>query len=475
MKITTRKLTAENKILQQIFSIPIDKEKYLVYAPLKKIAFIANPLTVNAIFDYCQYTSKSSLATSIFSQDITRKKKELENTLGFLHSFNFFEPEPTPVDEYHEIGIQYDAVILFLTNQCNLRCIYCYASSGKYPKKQMSWEIAKAAIDHVVEEILNKGLQVLTLGYHGGGEPTLNWNIFSKATDYAISLAEKNNIQIYLTGSFNGYWPKRTLNYILNNFTDISLSYDGLPSIQNVQRPNKDDQGSFPKVAESLNALDESGVSYGIRMTVTNESAHHLAESISFIFDNFRPKKIQVEPVFEEGRAKRRGSQISDPNIFIDQFIMGFKKAEEHGIVLFYSGARPEVLTRRFCLAACCALIVTPEGDVTTCFEIYGKNHPLSSQFIVGQYKTNRKFVLDKGKLNAHLSYEVEQIPYCDACFCKWHCAGDCSVKTCYEGMKSRFQPTERCYLNRELTKFLLLKNIAESGGFIWANKHEGC
>jgi uncharacterized protein len=470
-----KKMKNENLLLQQIFSIPVDKDKYMVYAPLKGIAFIANSLIVNAIFDYCQHISAPTRSTPIFSQNTDNKKKDLQNFLGFLHRVNFFQREPIPVDEYHEKGILYDAVILFLTNQCNLRCIYCYASSGEYPNKQMNWEIAKAAIDHVTKEILNNGLNALTLGFHGGGEPTLNWNIFAKATNYAISLAEKNNILINLTGSFNGYWSKRTLNYILNNFTDISLSYDGLPAIQNFQRPNIDEQGSSPRVINSLNALDKSDISYGIRMTVTNESVHYLTESISFICENFRPKKIQVEPVFEEGRAKIKGSHIRDLNVFIEQFVRGLKKAEEHGIVLFYSGARPEILTRRFCLAACRALIVTPEGDVTTCFETYGRDHPLSSQFIVGHYKGNGQFAFDNKKLGEHFSHGVEGISYCDACFCKWHCAGDCTIKTCYQGITGRFEPTERCYLNRELTKYLLLKNIKESDGLIWVNKHERC
>ena len=208
----------KNLILQQIFSIPVEKEKYMVYAPLKGIAFIANSLIVNAIFDYCQNISAASLSTSIFSRNTDNKKKDLQNFLSFLRCINFFQPEPIPVDEYHEKGIQYDAVILFLTNRCNLRCMYCYASSGEYPKKQMNWEIAKAAIDHVTKFILNNGLNALTLGFHGGGEPTLKWNIFTRATDYAISIAKKNNILINLTGSF------RDLLFSFLNFLTLDIT-----------------------------------------------------------------------------------------------------------------------------------------------------------------------------------------------------------------------------------------------------------
>jgi uncharacterized protein len=205
-------------------------------------------------------------------------------------------------------------------------------------------------------------------------------------------------------------------------------------------------------------------------MTVTNGSVHRLDESITFICEHFRPNKIQVEPVFVEGRAKKNHAEVSDLDLFIDQFIKGLNRAEEKGIQLFYSGARLDVLTQRFCLAACRAFVVTPEGDVTTCFETYGRDHPLSDRFMVGRFRGEAGFNLQKKKIDDHFNRTVDDISYCDGCFCRWHCAGDCAVKTYAEKTPEGFQPTRRCYLNQELTKFLLLKNIKESHSLIWIN-----
>lgn len=447
-----------NFLLQQIFSIPLAGDKYLVYAPLKGIAFIANPSLVNLILEYCQYP---------------KTDKGMDTSLDFLHRLDFFTPEILPKDEYEEKGTQYDAVVLFLTNQCSLRCSYCYASSGEYPEKQMTWEIAKSAIDFVIREVIKNKSPALTLGFHGGGEPTLNMDVLTKATDYVRAIALKNNLSINITGSFNGFWSKKLINYIIHNFTDLSLSFDGLPQIQNHQRPAKGKKDSFQKVAETLHSLDHANFTYGIRMTVTNDSVPYMSENISYICENFKPKKIQVEPVFSEGRAKKKDSAITDLSIFIDQFIKGYKKAEEHGINLFYSGARLEAITMRFCLAACRALVVTPDGDVTTCFEVYGRAHPLSHQFIVGDYKGNGEFSIDKDRIQNHLFRTIQHIPYCEDCFCKWHCAGDCAIKT-ISGDTGGFQPTDRCMVNQELTKFLILNKIKENKGLIWRNSIGG-
>jgi uncharacterized protein len=157
--------TKSNSILQQLFSIPLDDEKYLIYAPLKRIAFIGNTALVNTIHECCLHSDTPDLAANG------------PGRLDFLHRLDFFKPEPHPHDEYRQRGIQYDAVILFLTNQCNLRCTYCYASSGKYRPRRMSWEVARSGIDFVMDEVIKNRSSVITLGFHGGGEPTLNWDV----------------------------------------------------------------------------------------------------------------------------------------------------------------------------------------------------------------------------------------------------------------------------------------------------------
>ena len=324
-------------LLEQIFSIPLEEEKFLIYAPLKGIAFIANPSLVNTIAGQCR---------------AAHPQEDVGNGLEFLHQLGFFSPEPLLADEYAEQGVVYDTVVLFLTNQCNLRCSYCYASSGEFTPKMMSWEVAKATVDRVLGDIVARGGNEMTLGFHGGGEPTLNWEVLTRVTDYTREKAAENGLALQVSGAFNGYWSSEVREYMLSRFTDISLSFDGLPDVQNRQRPAEGGGASFDRVAKTLAALDQSDVSYGIRMTVTQEYVARLAESVAYICDHFRPRKIQAEPVFLEGRA-REDQAVGDAGVFVEQFITAHRAAARRGIDLFYSGARPDTLALRFCLAAC--------------------------------------------------------------------------------------------------------------------------
>ncbi len=450
-------------LLKQIFSIPLGDDSFLIYAPLKRTAFIANSALVNDIVKKCgdkggspELKNRQNSSSDAVNPDI-------------LEELNFFVPEPYPVDDFHTNGIHYDSVVLFLTNECNLRCKYCYASAGEHPVRQMEWETAKAGIDNIFTGIRTNNLRHAALGFHGGGEPSMNLPLLKKSVEYFKNLAAENNISYEIAGAFNGFWNSSVREFIINNFTDLSISFDGLPEIQNLNRPAKGGKGSFTKVSETLKELDKAGFKYGIRLTATDETLHSLYDSVSFICDNYKPYKIQVEPAFDEGRAIVNNSTLSNPDEFIRLFIKSYRTAVEKNIDLFYSGARLNVITQRFCLAACRALVVTPDGDVTTCFESFGKEHPDSDLFFVGRYGGNGKFIIDNDKLKKHYSRTVDNIKFCSDCFCKWHCAGDCAVKNIAVSKGELLKPGSRCYINQELTKFLIMERIAKSGGFIWS------
>jgi uncharacterized protein len=167
-------VTIHRTVLDQIFSIPIDPGRKTIYAPLKRIAFIANQAVVNAIVDRCQVNAGTH---------------DDRQHLRFLEHPHFFDPETPPNDCVPNNGSPaYDTVVLFLTNQCNLRCTYCYASSGDYPKQEMSWEVAKAAIERVLSEVVKRKGSPLTLGFHGGGEPTMNWLVLRQSVEHAIAI-----------------------------------------------------------------------------------------------------------------------------------------------------------------------------------------------------------------------------------------------------------------------------------------------
>jgi uncharacterized protein len=116
------------------------------------------------------------------------------------------------------------ALILEVTQFCNLRCNYC-SFSGNYPLNRihselhMEWPIAKAAID-----LYLKACRKPTIGFFGG-EPLLQLQFIVKCIDYA-NQAVQSSVEYNLTT--NGTLLTRSaLVELAERNVNLSISIDG--------------------------------------------------------------------------------------------------------------------------------------------------------------------------------------------------------------------------------------------------------
>jgi uncharacterized protein len=355
-----------------------------------------------------------------------------------------------------------------MTNRCNLRCIYCYADAGREKPVNMPLGLALQAVDLVYENAVGRGLASFEIGFHGGGEPTLNWKVLTAA----VAAAEKKSLKAAITMSSNGCYPEEKTDYILDHFTGLSLSFDGPPEIQNRQRPQKDGSASFRQVMRTIAAFDRKKFNYGIRMTVVPDSLNQMPQAVAFLCSHTGVKQIQVEPAFARGRGKTMAVRAKEGRAFIAGFKQAYEIAAAKGVAFFYSGARLEGLTQRFCTAPHEALVLLPTGEVSSCFEVHNLKHPLAGSLIIGQL-AETGLELRVQRWQCIMARKVDAIPYCRDCFCKYHCAGDCLGKTFDAKNSAGFRPSVRCRINRELLSYLLAKKVAAHAG-LWLGTAQG-
>jgi uncharacterized protein len=222
-------------------------------------------------------------------------------------------------------------------------------------------------------------------------------------------------------------------------------------------------------VLDTIHAFDRTNFSYGIRITVTSASVELLPQSIEYLLEQAHPKHIQVEPMYVLGRGGENGLEV-DPQAFVQAFRQAKQFAEQRGVDMFYSAARVDLLTTRFCQSCGEGFSLTPEGLVSACYEVPDAGFHFANQFIIGRYdERQERYLLDGKKLERLRSHTVEQIPWCEDCFCKWHCAGDCAYKARHATMDGQFLGDPRCEITRALTLDQILSKIERSGGKEWA------
>lgn len=445
-------------ISAELFTIPLEDNRYIIYAPLRRAAFVTNAKVVNFLAD---------LKDGVFdeSADIDGSLVEFLRRMEILDA----SPEQLPVTGFKGHP-EPTSVTLFLTTACNLRCTYCYASAGDTPTKNMPLEVAKRGIDFVAKNAVKKKSGCFEILYHGGGEPTVNWRTMTESFYYARQKAEELNLDVRAASASNGVLKDSQIDWIIENLHSVNISFDGLPSAHDKHRLTVLGQGSSHLVMHTIRRFDEENFPYGLRVTVTRDQIENLPDSVEFICSNFEVEQIQVEPAYQLGRW------TDAPTAETEEFIAAYREAQgrahAHGREITYSAARLGLLTNHFCGITQDTFALSPDGNVSSCYEVFSEDNPLSNFFFYGEpAKKDGKYRFSLPVLNNLRDLGVQNREFCQGCFAKWTCAGDCYHKALTVSDNGEFQGSDRCHITREITKDQILEKIAGSGGLFW---HEG-
>ncbi len=205
-----------------------------------------------------------------------------------------------------------------VTEECNLRCKYCYMVH-KNNFKKMSFETAKKAVDYVLKarDIYSKKSVVWDFI---GGEPFLEIDLIDKVSDYIKE-------QMYLTKhpwfddymfsfSKNGllYGTKKVQDYIKKNKRHISIgiSVDGNKIKHDMQRVYPDGRGSYDDVMKNVPLWLSQFPNHGTKATFSHGDLPYLKDSIIHLW-NIGIKEVAANVVFEDVWEEK------DPEIFEDQ------------------------------------------------------------------------------------------------------------------------------------------------------------
>lgn len=440
----------------EIFVIPLEEKKYLVYAPLRKAAFVGNAALVNFLADLKNGTYRPETDPDGMTSEFLRRLEMVDAGAETEPDFNC-EGTPCPV-----------GLSLFLTTACNLRCTYCYASAGDAAPERMPLETARRGIDFVIRNAIDRKAGGIELTYHGGGEPTVHWSVLTRSLTYAREQTKAHGLSLNASSATNGMLNDRQIDWITANLNGVSLSFDGLPEAQDRHRIRPSGRGSSSRVIHTIRRFDEVGFDYGIRMTATAELIPFMADSVDYIFTEFRANSVQVEPAYQIGRYADQPSAETEE--FLAAYREAQRRAEKHGRELTYSGARLGILTNHFCAVSQDLFALLPDGTVSSCFEACSHRNPYSEIFFYGQPdKATDGYSFDMKRVERLRGQAVQNREHCRGCFAKWTCAGDCYHKTVtINGGDGEFAGTGRCHINRELTKDQILARISEAGGVCW-------
>ncbi len=318
------------------------------------------------------------------------------------------------------------ALCLHISHDCNLRCSYCFASTGDFGtgRKLMTPDVAKAAIDYVIKR--SQSRRNIEIDFFGG-EPLMAMDSVKEAVDYAKEQAKIHNKVFRFTITTNGLaLNQEYIDYINSEMSNVVLSLDGRPEVNDEMRKTVSGSGSYeyivPKFKSLVDARDKN-LDYYVRGTFTHNNLDFVEDVLHIADLGF--DQLSVEPVTADENCSYAISEEDIPRIFeeYEKLAEIMKERRDFNFFHFLVDLKqgPCVIKRiRGCGAGYEYAAITPEGDVYPCHQFVGKE----------EYKMGN--VLED-TFNPEISKEFMSLNICTRekcknCWAKFYCSGGCSA-----------------------------------------------
>jgi uncharacterized protein len=338
-------------------------------------------------------------------------------------------------------------ISFFVTTNCNLDCIYCYTNkkTDSHKGQTLEFEFAKTAIDDYFASSYAKHVR-----FQGAGEPTTNIVLVNKLLDYARSATTEEVTSEIQT---NACFSPTVAEWVAENIDNIWASCDGLPSIQNHNRPFLGGGGSAKVFERNVRYLVANAKKMvGIRSTITRANMMLQKECIDY-YHSLGVSYIWVDPVFPKV-GELEAEDAMDLMTFATEFLDAVKHAESLGIE--YGSMLTSSFDRR-CDYACRACLpvphVTTDGYISACdMALFGNDKDHMALFYYGRWNRETMTIEYDSHKIAHLrSRTVCNIPHCSKCIAKHNCCGYCPGEALNETHDYFGQKTRMCQAIRWL------------------------
>jgi len=170
---------------------------------------------------------------------------------------------------------------LFLTEDCNLACTYCFVHEKV--NNSMPIDLAIDSINFLVLYSGNSGKLNITLF---GGEPLLEKENIYRIVEHCNKIEKQSKSKkITFSATTNGTLVDEELLKRVQGRVNFLLSFDGDEETHDLYRKDKAGNGTFKRILDKISLLKRYQGWLGSRMTVMPDTVHKLNRNVSYQFD----------------------------------------------------------------------------------------------------------------------------------------------------------------------------------------------
>jgi len=239
------------------------------------------------------------------------------------------------------LASSFNVLNIFLTNQCNLKCSYCFVNIHKDSNDCDSKELELVYFKKAIDFFLNSSNQQKEIIF-SGGEPLLRFDKIKESQQY-LQHTKRSKIKPTITVLTNGTLLNDDyFNFLESNGISLKVSIDGKKAIHDHNRPFKSAKhaSSYEHIVNNLDYDKRHGV--GVNLVFTPDTINKLLSNIKFVvkagfgYVDFYPDLYskwseeeleKLESIFNEFREYYVGifnNTITGDNIFKNNLLHRF-------------------------------------------------------------------------------------------------------------------------------------------------------
>ena len=209
-------------------------------------------------------------------------------------------------------------ITFIVTKDCQLACKYCYLV-GKNTKERMSWDVAKQAIDYVLDHEADMNEESVIWDFIGG-EPFLEIDLIDKICDYLkVEMYRRkhhwfNSYRFSFATNGINYGTEKVQNFIKKNHAHLSIgiTIDGTKRKHDLNRIWKteemqrgitpkpeDEKGSYDDVVKNIPLWLEQFPGAGTKVTISSADIPYIKESVLHLY-SLGIHEVNINCVFED-------------------------------------------------------------------------------------------------------------------------------------------------------------------------------
>lgn len=337
---------------------------------------------------------------------------------------------PLPASPPEDFPLQ--ALVLNITNQCNLSCTYCYefgadkiaTPAGK--PKFMSLETAKSSVDFLLDESADRKAVHITFF---GGETLMNFKLLKEVVLYAEEKAKGQGRSITFSLTTNAtLLTDEIIDFLSDHGVGVTVSMDGPPELQDRHRVYKSGKGSYAVIEPRLRRLIARHKTRAITARVTlTEGVTDVMRIYRHLKDDLGFHEVGFAPVTNSGKQdyslsdEEMDGVVAQFHQLADEWLAYALQGRPHGFsnVSETIGELVQGVNKSHpCGAGLGLMGVSPSGDLSPCHRFTDADTHSLGNITTGIDREKRDDFLTRGHIGAKYS--------CHSCWVRPLCAGGC-------------------------------------------------